>query len=508
MKRVLNLTVAIFFVSLLSAQNANDVLRLSQNINSGTARYVSMGGAFGALGADFTSLSNNPAGLGVYRSSEFTITPSLKHRADETSYLGEIPYTDSRTRLLFDNIGIVTSFISQNEEQKGLVMLNLGVGYNRINDFNSETSAMGANPTNSIMDYFAIKAYDNHWFDITSDEDYNPFRETNAPWDAILAWNNFLIDTLQGEHSEYVAALNSGEGVYQDQSISSEGGVGEYTFSLAANLSNKFYFGATIGVQDVYYNETKYYTESALEDNEALPNGDKFENLNYNQTLTVDGSGVNFKLGAIFLPIPNLRLGLAAHTPTYYKLSENYRSSIESEFNVGTTSQSSPISLYDYKIESPYKLIGSAAYTFGSMGLISVDYEYVDYETMRFGKGDDGYKFTNENTEIEQTFTNTFNLKTGGEVWIGQLALRAGYAYYGSPYKSDVDMSSSSINVYSGGFGLKINDIFIDWAYQRYNFSDNYYLYPLRDEENPENDPIANREVLQNKFVFTLGYKF
>ncbi|MFO8021083.1 MAG: hypothetical protein R6U65_01350 [Perlabentimonas sp.] len=506
MKRVFILTAAILIVSSLSAQNANDVLRLSQNISSGTARYVSMGGAFGALGADFTSLSSNPAGLGVYRSSEFTISPSLKHRADETNYLGANPYTDSKTRLLIDNIGIVTSFAHANEEQKGLVMLNLGVGYNRINDFYSETSAIGANPTNSIMDYFAIKAHNNHWFDITSGEDYNPFSETNAPWDAILAWNNFLIDTT--ENTEYAAALNSGEGVYQDQSVSSQGGMGEYTFSLAANLSNRFFFGATIGVQDIYYNVTKYYTETAFEENQLLPNGDQFQSLNYNQTLTIEGSGVNFKLGAIFLPIPNLRLGVAAHTPTYFRLSERFRASMESVFDAGTTSQGTPISLYDYKVESPYKFIGSAAYTFGSVGLISVDYEYIDYETMRFGKGDDGYRFTNENAEIERDFTNTFNLKTGGEVWIGQLVLRAGYGYYGSPYKGDVDMSRSSINVYSGGFGLKIDNVFIDWAYQRYDFSDSYYTYPLNDLENPENNPIANREVLQNKFIFTLGYKF
>ena len=87
------------------AQGVDDVFRLSnQNNVFGTARYVSLGGAFGALGADFTSLSSNPAGLGVYRSSEFTITPTLKNRINDTKYIGS-EYSDSRTRFMFDNVG-------------------------------------------------------------------------------------------------------------------------------------------------------------------------------------------------------------------------------------------------------------------------------------------------------------------------------------------------------------------------------------------------------------------
>ncbi|MDX9770791.1 MAG: hypothetical protein RBT19_10535 [Tenuifilaceae bacterium] len=500
MKRIGLVFILLLVVSFAKAQDAADVLRLSQNHLYGTSRYVGMGGAFGALGADFTSLSYNPAGLGVYRSSEFTITPTLKSRLDNTNYLNS-PFEDKRTRVMFDNLGIVGSYrFSSGEEELGLVMLNFGVGYNRINDFYSETNALGRNTNNSIMDHFANQAQGVYYENLTITDDDNFFFNTLAPWDAILAWNNFLIDTVPGNPTSYWAALNDGDGVDQDQTLSSIGGIGEYTFSIGGNVSNKFYFGATLGIQNVYFRQKTFYSESALSSNQLLPNGDLFHSMYYNQTLTVEGYGLNFKVGVIYRPIPELRLGVAAHTPTFYDLSERYNAVMGSDFFLGITNEESPLNAYDYKIETPFKLIGSAAYTFGKIGLLSVDYEYVDYSTMRFGKGGDGYRFTNENATIKSEFSNTFNLRAGGEVWVGKMALRGGYAYYGSPYSSGSPYASSHTNIFSGGFGFRINSLFLDWAYQRLQLSDKYSPYP--------GAPIVNRDVAQNRFMMTVGYKF
>ncbi len=497
--RKLLLVSLLLMGSLAYSQDPGDVLRLSQTFNNGTARFVSMGGAFGALGADFTSLSYNPAGLGVYRSSEFIITPSLKIRNDNTNYLSS-SFTDKRTRVLLDNIGFVASMQNSNEEGSGLVMLNFGIGYNRILDLYSETSAIGANASNSIMDYFAWVANGSLYDGMTIRDNNDPFKVSNAPWDAILAWNNFLIDTIPGQASEYWAALNENDGVNQDQAISTKGGVGEYVFSMAANISNKFYLGATLGLQDVFFTQNTYYSESAFSSNQPLPNGDRFNSLNYNQRLSVNGYGINLKIGAIYRPIPELRLGIAAHTPTYYMLNEEYDASMNSDFLFGTSSANTPINTYGYRIESPYKFIGSVAYTFGTKGLLSVDYEHVDYSSMRFGKGDDGYRFTEENSTISESFKSTFNIKAGGEIWFDRLALRAGYALYGSPYNPDTDYASSSTNVFSGGFGLRFDSMYLDWAYQRVVFSDKYSPYQFA--------PIVNRDVVQNRFMLTVGFKF
>ena len=57
------------------AQNDIDAFRFSQLDWSGTARFVGAGGAFGAVGAEFSALATNPASIGVYKKSEFSFTP-------------------------------------------------------------------------------------------------------------------------------------------------------------------------------------------------------------------------------------------------------------------------------------------------------------------------------------------------------------------------------------------------------------------------------------------------
>ena len=52
------------------SQTINDLVYLTKNDLSGTARYTSMGGAFGALGGDLTAIINNPAASSVFLNTE------------------------------------------------------------------------------------------------------------------------------------------------------------------------------------------------------------------------------------------------------------------------------------------------------------------------------------------------------------------------------------------------------------------------------------------------------
>ncbi|MDA3853446.1 MAG: hypothetical protein PF444_04305, partial [Bacteroidales bacterium] len=77
MKRITLIITLFASLFSISAQTAFDALSFSREVSGGTARYMSMGGAFSALGGDFSTLSVNPAGIGIYRSNEFTFTPTL-----------------------------------------------------------------------------------------------------------------------------------------------------------------------------------------------------------------------------------------------------------------------------------------------------------------------------------------------------------------------------------------------------------------------------------------------
>lgn len=487
------------------AQEPTDALRYSQVMNSGTARFVSMGGAFGALGSDFSTLTYNPAGLGVYKTSEFTFTPSFYIRSNESNYVSNLT-SSSRSRFGFDNMGFVASFQSVKSEETGLVNFNLGFGYNKLADFYSESLAAGPNALNSIIDFFALRANGNTWQSMSSTTTFDPYINGNAPWEAILAWDNFLIDTLLGQSNSYRPMLNSGDGVNQEHSISSMGNMGEYVISMAANFSNKFYWGATIGIQSIYYKQVRNHTENAFNTNSPLPSGDLFRSMHYKQTYEVNGTGFNFKLGGIYRPIPELRIGFAAHTPTYLSLNEDYRASMGASFNWGNNNFSTPTNRNDYGIETPFKLIGSLAYTFGEIGLLSFDYERVDYTFMRLSSS--SYSFSPQNQAIKNMYRSTQNLKVGGEVWIKSLALRGGYAMYGSPYSANDLNSNSSISVFSGGLGYRAGDIFIDVAYQYAIFQEKYYMYNLVDVNGESRIPAVTTDNSQGKFLMTLGFKF
>lgn len=504
---LISLVAVILLPSKLLSQTSADALRYSFITPGGTARFVSMGGAFGALGADFSAIGYNPAGLGVYRSSEFTITPSFKNRSIESSFNGSTS-DGSRTRFGFENIGFVTSFSNQKPEEKGLVMVNLGIGYNQHVDFNSETIAGGANTSNSIMDYFAGRANGYNYTDLYYTDEYDPFTSTNIPWDAIMAWNTYLIDTVPGQTSSYWAALNGDEGVNQQQTLSTKGTMGEFVISLASNFSNKLYLGASIGIQNILYEQVSLYSENAFSTNEPTQNGDRFNSLQYKETLDITGAGFNFKVGAIYRPIPLLRLGVALHTPTYFSLNEAYRTYLNSEMLLGSSAITSPRNRYDYGIESPYRVIGSVAFTLEDKGLLSIDVEYLDYSTMRLNEGADGTLFTTQNSYIKDSFQNTFNLRAGGEFWIGDFALRAGYALYGSPFVSTHVNSNAGISVISGGAGYRFGGLFMDVAYHRMVGEDSYYFYNLINVEGePAISPVL-RSMQQGKVLLTVGYKF
>ena len=489
------------------AQSSSDALNFSQAFNGGTARFVGMGGAFGALGGDFSSIGTNPAGLGVYRSSEFTFTPSFKKRNISSSYNG-INGNDSRNRLGIDNLGFVFSYKPNKDSEKGLVNLNLAIGYNRTNDFFANSIAKGNNSVNSIMDYFAIKANGFNSADMSfpdpiaePNNNYNPYFDSNAPWEAIMAWNTYLINPAAGINN-YEAALNAGDGVVQKNTTSNKGATGDYIISLGANFSQKLYLGVTFGLTNINYNSSIVFSEDAFLSNDTIYNGDQFYYSDYYQNYETNGNGYNLKIGAIYKPIDGLRLGLALHTPTYYNLEDTYSYSMYSSFKYGTSSSETPNSKYEYNLETPFKVIGSVAYIFKNFGLLSLDIEHVDFSTMRFRDGGDGYDYSTENENINNTYKSVNNIKLGTEIKMNNLFFRGGYAFYPSPYKKEYLNKNSNRSIISGGVGYREGNFFIDAAYQYSIQKEKYVFYDLNNV-----NPVSTK-MTEGKFLVTVGLKF
>jgi hypothetical protein len=504
MNRVfLFLALTIGITGAASAQNVWDGLRLSQTQYEGTARFTAMGGAFAALGGDFTTLSINPAGIGVYRGTELTFSLGFNHGNTDAHYLGST-VNDSYVNVGVNNLGLV--FGSTFSGDEGLLSLNWGFGYNKLHNVtNRRITAQGTSENSSMLTGIADKL--------------------NTKGSSLhgLAWDTYLVNewTHEGltDTTSYIKAatergdIEKGIGpagrLKQSYYAEQSGYTGEYVFSLGGNISNKFYFGFTFGLQIIRNEYYKKYAEKAIEedfnnfeeihDDEGSSLG-SFRSFTYSEHLNTSGTGNNIKLGIIWKPVAGLRWGAYFHSPTWIYLTERFSDEIASSFSVKEINSHSNPNEMEYKIVTPVKWGMGLAYTFGHRGLVSVDYEGADYSALSmYGYEDDYYvKWVDAAEEAREKFKTVTNIRAGGEYRIDQYALRAGYAYYGSPVKND---NSYVRHIISAGVGAQWGGCFMDAVY---SFSPgNKETLSLYTDNN-----ILKNTNFAGKFVVTLGFRF
>lgn len=496
MKKYFILFAIALFPILTEAQDLVDALRFSQFNVQGTARSGAMGNAFGALGGDFTSVSINPAGLGLYRSGEFTITPKSNHSKIESSYWGSTS-EDTDYKFTLSNISYVSAIPTGATSEAGIVSINLGIGYNRLKDFNSNAYVIGNGIDGSYMDYIADNANAGIWSDFYEE----------------LAWNTDMLIYDEDNDEYWHDIQDAGYGQNQRKSISKSGSIDEYSFALALNFNHKLYLGASWGISDVYYRESTQLFES-----DAQGNIDYFNNLTFNSYLRTNGYGHNFKFGGIYKPINEVRLGISIHTPTFYRLHDYFETSMQSSitYDDGTESynETSPQNNYDYRLETPLRTTFSGAFIIAKKGLLSVDYELVNYGNAKLRRGGDGYNFNAENQDIAEAYKSSGNLRIGGEYMASKnVSLRAGYqllqsAYNSMAFNASQPNSDANMNVYSGGLGYRSGSFFADVAY-RYSVLNNSDLpYPMPVSNIYPTPRFIENKMVKNDILLTLGFKF
>ena len=497
MKRISLIIIAVLsLISGIKAQNVEDALRYSQVFYGGTARFMSMGGAFTALGADMSSLSQNPAGLGVFRSSEVTISPQLNNINTSAGFNGVT--SDYLYNFHLNQAGFVSNIISK-KSGKGLISLNVGYSFNKTNNLNQSIRIDGINTSSSLADYWAGESYN-----IYKDELKDKVQ------DAFLAYDSYIIDTLSGSNNQYGTVFsNYGDnppsvyGQKVHRLVSNEGYTGEHAISVGGNFSNKIFFGATFGISSIRYMSQFQHTEST-----DLDLASKFKRFTYTDYFEDKGTGYSFKLGTIIKPVEMLRIGLAFHSPVWYKIDEYFFENITSDFTSGDhyVSSNEP-ARYNYALATPLRLLAGVGIQIKKFALLSVDYEFADYSSAKFSETGDGYDYSDKNDSIKVHLKPTNNVRVGGEFRINKLYLRAGYSYYGKSYShgegnENENLFHSSI---SCGAGLREQNFSIDFAYTHYNYSQKYKMYPLDNSFYPA---IADLDIKQNMFTLTLSYKF
>ena len=509
MKTYFYIAISLFAITNTYAQEPVDALRYSWTTQSGTARNQAIGGASGSLGGEFSTLFVNPAGLGFYKTDEFVLTPGYNLYNNKSTYKGILSNT-SHSKFNLSASGLLFSF--DNNQTKNVRNFTVAVGVNRSADFNSNIFYKGTNNKSSYSEKYLEELIHNNVTDPNrAAQDY--------PYGSSLALNTYLIDTISaanGSVAGYRSLATVATGLNQENTIVSSGGITDIALGGAVNVRDKLFFGGTLTIPVLNYNRSSSFKES-----DATANASN--NFNYslaNETLETKGVGINAKLGLIYKPVEYVRLGIAIHSPTFYKLTDKYTTEIITDLEgyggAGIKKQSSldfnnnlPGEL-KYNLSTPWRIIGSASYVFREVenvkrqkAFITADLEYVNYKSASFTATDNNIDtknyFIDLNNAIKEQYKGAFNLRVGGELKFNTIMFRLGGAYYGNPYKNE---KADRVKL-SGGLGYRDKGFFADLTYVYAMNKDVNYPYRLQDKPN---DPASIKNNAGN-IVATIGFK-
>ena len=368
-------------------------------------------------------------------------------------------------------------------------------------------------------------------------------------WNAMLAYRGFLIDQTDPDDpgTWKPTWVGNNAGVDHYTMLRSKGSIGEYVLSVGANINNKIYIGASLGIQSVYQRKYIDYVEEYFYDTPSQNTPD-FGNsgLDYqllrwklNQSVIVDGTGVNFKAGIVYRPTANLRLGAAIHTPTYYSLDRKFQSAAaglayannDTDPNVtpdkdgyistaNDPNMTSPLLVDDgpngWSFVSPTRLMFGASYTFGERGVISVDYERDWYNGIRIKDNPSGLDSQSwYNDSFRQNFKASNIVRVGAEFKpLPVLSLRAGFGYSGSMVRDDEFPPASPVikqtTYYGAGVGFVLSrGVLLDLAYQYVSSKlSDYYLFYAEDKVGYTESALYSTDINRHNVALTLGFRF
>lgn len=518
----------------VNAQNAYDAERVLGNELNGTARFVGMGGAMGALGGDISVMGSNPAGIGIFRSNDFSVSFGLNNTATASTFNGSSMKED-KTKASFDQLGFVYSYKIGNTTS--LRYVNFGFNYHKSKNFNRLFSA-GGELDGFSQSWQLAQGLENAGmtsasaFDKVLDAE-NPYREY---------WNQYPVLGIMGARTGVVdwpmdATQLWGWPGYSNNFYSQEkGGIQQYDFNVAFNIEDRIYIGATLGIYDVNYDRYTSYTEeldgyTPADDSDpniyAIPaDGDKLvENGGYtlDNYYRLEGSGFDLKLGVIVRPIEDspFRLGLAIHTPTWFELTESYDATLSTDILAYEAPYSETLSdnlshdylIYDYRMVTPWKFNVSAGTTLANLVAVGAEYEYADYSSTKL-QDIDGYELGDQ-ASVETFLKGVHTFRVGMEARLApQFSVRAGYNFTSAtftddaysalaPYRTSTDFNNiKNRNTFTFGLGYRGDVVYADLAYKYDMYKSDFYAFDDIDL------PATKVDNERHQLLLTMGVRF
>ena len=537
-----------------SAQHAYNNAEISSTADLiGTSRYVSMGGALGALGADISAISSNPAAIGLYRKSDVALTAGVLWPKDKKYDEG-----DALVHGTFDQIGFVASWNVQGDRVK---FFNFAFNYQKKANFNRAFYADNANPRGlSQMDQVAKQANTYYNYFGAMDDAYGLIKNS---------WESWLLDygprPSNPTDSAFQNAYDASENKYTHYST---GSAQAFDLNMSFNVDDRWYVGGTLGFENVDYERHSMYTEYRDATDPADPFYGFIQDYSIYNDQRISGFGINFKLGAIVRPIEDnpFRVGLAVETPTWYRLKSRTDHSIDSKYDNNGTH----LDYYDasgnyvnggyynvpgrddcyleYVLRTPWRARVSLGSTVDRYLAWGVEYEYANYGKNRLSYPDDadyygGNSFSGQSDKemtrlTNRNFKGQHTVKAGVEFKLSSdWSARLGYNYISSIYKSGKTfnqninsavldyipntsyMTLSDANILACGLGYKYKHFYCDLTYKFRQQNGEFYAFDdsfTSDAQFATDYPaLAGRKLSpvdlnlnRHTITCTLGFKF
>ena len=523
MKRTTIIAALLATTMAAAAQETYDNARLASQDLNGTARYVGMGGAMDALGADLSTISTNPAGIGLFRSSQVKLSMGIMGQEDAADFADA-----SKSHVSFDQAGFVYAKRTGRSS-----FFNFAFNYHKSTDFNQILTAANR-LKGASQNKLTYAKYENELINPYVNKDGKLVADDNRFNQVDYLYVNAFMSSVSG---------NDFELYYNDASDYSfgrknSGYIGSYEINISGNLNDRLYLGATFGIDDVHYNSATAYSENLID-----ANGKSIGNVLLQDDRSITGTGFNLKLGVIFRPVAEspLRIGVSVATPTWYKLkSTNYltllNSTSEGRYDSGDSQES-----FKFKLNTPWKFGLSMGTTIDNMVAIGAGYEYADYPSTdtRIIEGDEYDWWTDSwyetsssdkamNIHTKRTLEGVHTIKLGAELRAADnIAVRLGYNYVSPMYKDsgvrNVDVNSpyayyasttdytnwDATNRITCGVGFTFERFTLDLGYQ-YSCQ-NGTFHPFADSQWKTGNLHADGVKVDNKrhqVVMTMGYRF
>jgi hypothetical protein len=505
--------ILLFFSFLGNAQDlVDEALLFSRTKPGGSARIQAMGGAQISLGGDYSAAFSNPAGLGMFNRSEFSLSPGMNFSNTNSKYLDNAS-KDSRSNFFIPGLSGVFQK-KANSEDKSFLGGSFGITFNHTNNFNSNFNYEGVNPNNSIVDYF-IRDAAGH----TTDQlDIPEGKYSNNPTG--LAYSTYLLDLAPNSTATYESPVASTAiprtDVQQQEFVETKGSQKQWSFSYGANFSDKIFVGASIGFASIRYEQNKDYIESNYHF-AGNPSFNPLTEVKLNENLDISGSGINATLGIIGRPLDMVQVGFSYTLPTLYQLTDIYSATMNVGWNnfdyYGNGSKLlTPSDGYQYTntVEAQYELRTPGKLNLGvtafiqKKGLISADVEMVDYGAAKYSTVTQGLSYSQENEGIKATYKSSVNFRVGGEYRLKDYRLRAGYSFMPDPYNSVQNGVNNAISSVTGGAGYRGQKFYIDLAaiFSAGDTSYRPYSVPT------STSPVVTTRNKNTTLMMTLGIPF